>query len=81
MDRDFIIPMLCGVRLPQFHCSSSLVRELPFVCFSQDAPSDIAIRSAASAKFAIMTRAERRLPVILRGVVTAVPEGWKGFSS
>ena len=46
---------------------------------SDEAQSNEPIVSAAAAKYLPKEEAERALPVELRGVVTCVPPGWKGF--
>ncbi len=49
------------------------------VLSQQDPRSDRLVTSATTAKYLPASQAERRIPIALRGVVTAVPEGWKGF--
>lgn len=55
----------------------------PIACFCaqprQVTATDSPIDTAASAKVLPASEAAHKLPVALHGVVTAVPEGWKGF--
>ncbi len=46
---------------------------------SQDERASLPISTANSVKQLSAAEAQQRLPITLKGVVTAVPEGWKGF--
>ncbi len=50
-----------------------------YVRSQQETPSEVPITTAYAAKFLPASQAEKKIPIKLRGVVTAVPEGWKGF--